>query len=104
MYDSKMVGFRWNLETRLYEFCFYWHDKNKVPHIENSIITSKDKIQIRMLTESKELMLSIVGVDSWDQHNTFYTYSGEMLYLINTFWGGTLPMEQTLFFGMEKLK
>lgn len=104
-YDSKMVGFRWNLKTKLYEFCFYWHEKNKSFHIIDTDITSKSKVIVRFISNSisNKLHISIENLLGSGRGEIFENDSN-MCYLINTFWGGSLPMEQTLFFGMEKLK
>ncbi len=103
MYDSKMIGFRWNLENKEYEFCFYWHDKDKTKYFTGVQATSKSKITIKIKVHKNFISLTIGDTPIYSNTKQFL-YSGELLYLINTFWGGTLNMQKTLTWSMKKVK
>lgn len=107
MYDSKMVGFRWNLESRKYEFANYWHDKDKAKHFEYidffedaSINTNKVIISLH---KKGNLLVIETKIDKYF-HTRYYEDESTILYLINTFWGGTLNMQETLTWSMKKIK
>ena len=103
MYDSRMIGFRWDLKLKKYEYCFYWHDKEKNKYFEPIIGNLSNKVIIAIQRLGDEIKLSVIhGFQTFVKYFPYDHLS--IQYLINTFWGGTLNMQETLTWSMKKIK
>ena len=98
--SSRMIGFRWDIKAMRYEFCFYWHDADGSKHYSLPVTTSYGDIRVRIVGDGRlggQLTLQVGDI------KFPFPYSGNRMYLINTWWGGTPMMPKTMIYDMKKI-
>lgn len=108
-YNSKMIGWRWNLETEEVEIFWYWHDEDEDFHFSDVILTLKkgDSLDVGMyrhwhMTENN-VELAIQRVGSTEVHYDTYESSAR-LWLIESWFGGTLSPTRKIKLAVSIIK
>lgn len=98
--DSVMIGWRYNIESDCFEFCFYYHVNNKV--IINKIpYDSKDgKIQVTINLYTKILSINLDNIEYAELANKYINYTKG--WLIKHWFGGTSKAPQKIIINYEK--
>lgn len=98
--NSRMIGFRWDIEKMRYEFCFYWHDADGSKHFTAPVTASWGFIWVRITSDGRRGGMLTLQVGDVKMP---FTGAGERVYLINPWWGGTAMMPKTMCFEMTKI-
>lgn len=98
--SSRMIGFRWDPEMMRYRFCFYWHEKDGSKHYTKPVTTSWGFIRVRI---TRDVRLGGMLTMQVGDIKMPFTWEAGTMYLINTWWGGSVKMPGTMIYEMNKI-
>lgn len=108
---SAMVGFRYNSNNYRWEFNYYWHKDNGEAIYTQPLISTDGKLYVRIEKDKwGNLYFNMASDDDVTNpynrtaQKVFNNFSQGNIYLINTWWGGDIPVKETVFFTQKKLK
>lgn len=107
--NSVMVAWRYNPTRDYFELFYYWHDAIysgeidpvELPHVNakySFIGTTSGNVDISFISSGNLLIAECNGIEA------MFTLNGEMLYLINTWFGGQKPTPNDIIITQSKLK